>query len=178
MAEWNRSGDWLEDGLWGWRSRIDGRSGIWSAGKLWLRLHHRGHHDPPVRCCIRSIWLGAAGDHNVPRVIDISMTITPKEMKQVGHFSSSLNWQVEDVWSGLRFCVSPGNHSIYASQWYEGDLVNLEIWKTSSLSVVPLFNLFRIWEINQFHPELKFLEIAAIRWDWNRQSGMIGKSKR
>ncbi|MFT4856959.1 MAG: (E)-4-hydroxy-3-methylbut-2-enyl-diphosphate synthase [Algoriphagus sp.] len=140
------------------------------------RYTHRGQHDPirpisqyPIhpfdhaKRVTHEIY--NFGDHNVPRVItDISMieTITPKEMKQVGHFylPELDKWKMND--QGCDFVYSGKNPIPFMLPNGMKEIQNLEIWKTSSdrANKFPLFNLSEFEKSTEFHPELNFLEIA------------------
>jgi (E)-4-hydroxy-3-methylbut-2-enyl-diphosphate synthase len=140
------------------------------------RYTHRGQHDPirpishyPIhpfdhaKRVTHEIY--NFGDHNVPRVItDISMieTITPKEMKQVGHFylPELDKWKMND--QGCDFVYSGENPIPFMLPNGMKEIQNLEIWKISSdrANKFPLFNLSEFEKSTEFHPELNFLEIA------------------
>jgi len=140
------------------------------------RYTHRGQHDPirpishyPIhpfdhaKRVTHEIY--NFGDHNVPRVItDISMieTITPKEMKQVGHFylPELDKWKMND--QGCDFVYSGKNPIPFMLPNGMKEIQNLEIWKTSSdrANKFPLFNLSEFEKSTEFHLELNFLEIA------------------
>lgn len=105
------------------------------------------------------------GDHNVPRVItDISMieAITPKEMKQVGHFylPELDKWKMND--QGCDFVFSGNNPIPFMLPNGMKEIQNLEIWKKSSdrTNKFPLFTLKEFQHSKEFHLELNFLEIA------------------
>lgn len=105
------------------------------------------------------------GDHNVPRVItDISKieAISPKEMKQVGHFylPELDKWKMND--QGCDFVYSGKNPIPFMLPNGMKEIQNLEIWKenTDQKNKFPLFNLNDFRESKEFHPELNFLEVA------------------
>jgi (E)-4-hydroxy-3-methylbut-2-enyl-diphosphate synthase len=104
------------------------------------------------------------GDHNVPRVItDISRieSITPKEMKQVGHFylPELDKWKMND--QGCDFVYSGKNPIPFMLPNGMKEIQDLEVWKVSSDrgNKFPLFNLIEYQNCTESHPELNFLEI-------------------
>jgi (E)-4-hydroxy-3-methylbut-2-enyl-diphosphate synthase len=104
------------------------------------------------------------GDHNVPRVItDISRieSITPKEMKQVGHFylPELDKWKMND--QGCDFVYSGKNPIPFMLPNGMKEIQDLEVWKVSSDrgNKFPLFNLSEYQNCTESHPELNFLEI-------------------
>jgi (E)-4-hydroxy-3-methylbut-2-enyl-diphosphate synthase len=104
------------------------------------------------------------GDHNVPRVItDISRieSITPKEMKQVGHFylPELDKWKMND--QGCDFVYSGKNPIPFMLPNGMKEIQDLEVWKVSSDrgNKFPLFNLIEYQNSTESHPELNFLEI-------------------
>jgi (E)-4-hydroxy-3-methylbut-2-enyl-diphosphate synthase len=139
------------------------------------RYTHRAQHDPirpishyPIhpfdhaKRVTQEIY--NFGDHNVPRVItDISMIeeITPKEMKQVGHFylPELDKWKMND--QGCDFVFSGKNPIPFMLPNGMKEIQNLEIWKNSSdrTNKFPLFNLSEYQNSSDFHPQLNFLEI-------------------
>lgn len=105
------------------------------------------------------------GDHNVPRVItDISMieAITPKEMKQVGHFylPELDKWKMND--QGCDFVFSGENPIPFMLPNGMKEIQNLVIWKNSTdrANKFPLFNLSEYQNSSDFHLQLNFLEIS------------------
>lgn len=108
------------------------------------------------------------GDHNVPRVItDISKIeeITPKEMKQVGHFylPELDKWKMND--QGCDFVYSGKNPIPFMLPNGMKEIQDLEIWKTSldRGNKFPLFNLAEFEKSEEFHLQLNFLEIEDIQ---------------
>lgn len=139
------------------------------------RYTHRGHHAPirpisqyPIhpfdhaKRVTRELY--NFGDHNVPRVItDISKieSITPKEMKQVGHFylPELDKWKMND--QGCDFVYSGVNPIPFMLPNGMKEIQDLEVWKVSSDrgNKFPLFNLSEYQNATESHPELNFLEI-------------------
>ncbi|MFC3878772.1 (E)-4-hydroxy-3-methylbut-2-enyl-diphosphate synthase [Algoriphagus namhaensis] len=106
------------------------------------------------------------GDHNVPRVItDISKIdqITPKEMKQVGHFylPELDKWKMND--QGCDFVYSGKNPIPFMLPNGMKEIQDFEIWKAQAdqNNKFPLFTLSQFGENSARHKELNFLEI----WD-------------
>ena len=106
------------------------------------------------------------GDHNVPRVItDISKieAITPKEMKQVGHFylPELDKWKMND--QGCDFVYSGRNPIPFMLPNGMKEIQDFEIWKTQpdQNNKFPLFTIHQFTEHSARHPDINFLEI----WD-------------
>ncbi len=104
------------------------------------------------------------GDHNVPRVVtDISKidAITPKEMKQVGHFylPELDKWKMND--QGCDYVYSGKNPIPFMLPNGMKEIQDLEIWQKSldRKNKFPLFDLESFQKARDFHPELNFLEI-------------------
>lgn len=104
------------------------------------------------------------GDHNVPRVItDISKIekITPKEMKQVGHFylPELDKWKMND--QGCDFVYSGKNPIPFMLPNGMKEIQDLEVWEEANdrENKFPLFNLEQFRQSADFHHELNFLEV-------------------
>ncbi|MHA7130035.1 (E)-4-hydroxy-3-methylbut-2-enyl-diphosphate synthase [Algoriphagus namhaensis] len=105
------------------------------------------------------------GDHNVPRVItDISKIeeITPKEMKQVGHFylPELDKWKMND--QGCDFVYSGKNPIPFMLPNGMKEIQDFEIWRSSEdqRNKFPLFTMADYSLEASSHPELNFLEVV------------------
>jgi len=142
------------------------------------RYSHRADHDPirsvskyPIHPFDHAKRLTDEvynfGDHNVPRVItDISKIegITPKEMKQVGHFylPELDKWKMND--QGCDFVYSGKNPIPFMLPNGMKEIQDLEFWRQSidQANKFPLFNLTEFTQATDFHPELNFLEVEDL----------------